>query len=134
MESLYEYGSRAGFWRLYRTFTDRNLPVTVYAVAMTLARNPEATAAMVAAGWEMATHGYRWIDYQYLAESVERDHIAKAVEIHTRMTGTRPLGWYQGRCSPNRAGSSPRRVALSITPTAMPTTCPIGTAAPASRS
>jgi len=92
MESLYEYGSRAGFWRLYRTFTERNLPVTVYAVAMTLARNPEATAAMVAAGWEMATHGYRWIDYQYLA-----------VEIHTRMTGTRPLGWYQGRCSPRLA-------------------------------
>src|SRR3954451_22343937 len=85
MESLYEYGSRAGFWRLYRTFTERNVPVTVYAVAMALERNPPATAAMVAAGWEMATHGYRWIDYQYVAESVEREHIARAVEIHTRM-------------------------------------------------
>ena len=101
MESLYEYGSRAGFWRLHRAFTSRGLPVTVYAVAMALERNLEATAAMVAAGWEMATHGYRWIDYQYVAESVEREHIAKAVEIHTTATGSRPLGWYQGRCSPH---------------------------------
>src|SRR5215469_8722457 len=101
MESLYEYGSRAGFWRLYRAFTQRGLPVTVYAVAMALERNPPAVAAMVAAGWEMATHGYRWIDYQYVAEAVEREHIAKAVAIHTQTTGTRPLGWYQGRCSPN---------------------------------
>jgi len=101
MESLYEYGSRAGFWRLYRAFIQRGLPVTVYAVAMALERNPPAVAAMVAAGWEMATHGYRWIDYQYVAEAVEREHIAKAVAIHTQTAGTRPLGWYQGRCSPN---------------------------------
>ena len=101
MESLYEYGSRAGFWRLYRAFTQRGLPVTVYAVAMALERNPPAVAAMVAAGWDMATHGYRWIEYQYVAEAVEREHIAKAVAIHTQTTGTRPLGWYQGRCSPN---------------------------------
>jgi len=101
MESLYEYGSRAGFWRLYRAFTQRDLPVTVYAVAMALERNPPAVAAMVAADWEMATHGYRWIDYQYVAEAVEREHIAKAVAIHTQTAGTRPLGWYQGRCSPN---------------------------------
>ena len=101
MESLYEYGSRAGFWRLYRAFTQRGLPVTVYAVAMALERNPPAVAAMVAAGWEMATHGYRWIDYQYVAEAVEREHIATAVAIHTQTAGTRPLGWYQGRCSPN---------------------------------
>ena len=101
MESLYEYGSRAGFWRLYRAFTQRGLPVTVYAVAMALERNPPAVAAMVAADWEMATHGYRWIDYQYVAEAVEREHIAKAVAIHTQTAGTRPLGWYQGRCSPN---------------------------------
>ncbi len=77
------------------------VPVTVYAVAMALERNPPAVAAMLAADWEIATHGYRWIDYQYVAESVERDHIAKAVEVHTRVTGMRPLGWYQGRCSPN---------------------------------
>jgi putative urate catabolism protein len=101
MESLYEYGSRAGFWRLHRAFLARGVPVTVYAVAMALERNPPAVAAMLAADWEIATHGYRWIDYQYVAEPVERDHIAKAVEVHTRVTGTRPLGWYQGRCSPN---------------------------------
>jgi putative urate catabolism protein len=101
MESMYEYGSRAGFWRLYRTFTERALPVTVYGVAMALERNPPAVEAMVAAGWEMATHGYRWIDYQYVPDWVEREHIAKAVEVHTRATGSRPLGWYQGRCSPN---------------------------------
>src|SRR2546423_2057907 len=101
MESLYEYGSRAGFWRLYRAFTSRNLPVTVYGVAMALERNPPAVAAMLAADWEIATHGYRWIDYQYVAEAVEREHIAKAIEVHTRVTGSRPLGWYQGRCGPN---------------------------------
>ncbi len=101
MESLFEYGSRAGFWRLHRAFTARNVPVTVYGVAMALERNPASVAAMLEADWEIATHGYRWIDYQYVAESVERGHIAKAIEMHTRVTGTRPLGWYQGRCSPN---------------------------------
>src|SRR5437588_256846 len=101
MESLYEYGSRAGFWRLYRAFTSRDLPVTVYGVAVGLERNPPAVAAMLAADWEIATHGYRWIDYQYVAETVEREHIAKAIEVHTKVTGTRPLGWYQGRCSPH---------------------------------
>jgi putative urate catabolism protein len=101
MESFYEYGSRAGFWRLHRAFTARQVPVTVYGVAMALERNPEAVAGMVAADWEIATHGYRWIDYQYVAESVEREHVRLAVEIHTRATGSRPLGWYQGRCSPN---------------------------------
>jgi len=101
MESLYEYGSRAGFWRLHRAFTSRRLPVTVYAVAMALERNPPAVAAIIAAGWEIASHGYRWIDYQYLPESVERDHLQRAIEIHTLATGDRPLGWYLGRCSPN---------------------------------
>lgn len=101
MESMYEYGSRAGFWRLHRLFTQRNLPLTVYAVAMALERNPDAAAAMVAAGWEVASHGYRWIDYQYAEEEMERSHIQKAIEIHTRLIGTRPLGFYQGRLSPN---------------------------------
>jgi putative urate catabolism protein len=101
MESLYEYGSRAGFWRLYRAFTSRELPVTVYGVAMALERNPPAVAAMIAAGWELASHGYRWIDYQHVPESVERQHLQKAIEIHRRVTGERPLGWYLGRCSPN---------------------------------
>ncbi len=101
MESMYEYGSRAGFWRLHRLFTQRRVPLTVYAVAMALERNPDAAAAMVAARWEVASHGYRWIDYQYVGEAVERSHIQTAIDIHTRVTGSRPLGFYQGRISPN---------------------------------
>ncbi|TWA67140.1 putative urate catabolism protein [Azospirillum brasilense] len=101
MESIYEYGSRAGFWRLHRMFTQRGLPVTVYGVAMALERNPDAVRAMLDAGWEIATHGYRWIDYQHLPEAVEREHMLRAIDIHTRVTGSRPLGWYLGRCSPN---------------------------------
>lgn len=101
MESMYEYGSRAGFWRLHRLFTERNLPLTVYAVAMALERNPDAGKAMVEAGWEVASHGYRWIDYQYVGEDVERSHIQKAIDIHTQVIGSRPLGFYQGRNSPN---------------------------------
>ncbi|MEP0911278.1 allantoinase PuuE [Leptolyngbya sp. GB1-A1] len=101
MESVYEYGSRAGFWRLHRLFTDRQLPVTVYGVAMALERNLEAVAAMLEADWEIASHGYRWIDYQYFGEETEREHLKKAIEIHTRVTGSRPLGWYTGRISPN---------------------------------
>ncbi len=103
MESLYEYGSRAGFWRLHRLFTERQVPVTVFGVAMAMERNPAAVEAMMTAGWEIATHGYRWIDYQYLPEAIEREHIARAIEIQTRLTGTRPLGWYQGRTSPHTA-------------------------------
>jgi allantoinase len=101
IESLYEYGSRAGFWRLHRAFTQRAVPVTVYGVAMALARNPAAVAGMLDAGWEIATHGYRWIDYQPIPQTVEREHLAAAIDIHTRVTGSRPLGWYLGRCSPN---------------------------------
>ncbi|KAB7769711.1 allantoinase PuuE [Xanthomonas maliensis] len=103
MESLYEYGSRAGFWRLHRLFSARRVPVTVFAVASALAHNPEAVAAMQAAEWEIASHGLRWIDYQTIAEDVERAHIAEAIALHTRITGARPLGWYQGRSSPNTA-------------------------------
>jgi putative urate catabolism protein len=101
MESLYEYGARAGFWRLHRLFTERGLPVTVFGVAMALERNPEAVAAMQKAGWEIASHGYRWIDYQDAAPATEKAHLEKAIEIHERVTGERPLGWYLGRCSPN---------------------------------
>ena len=100
MESLYEYGARAGFWRLHRLFTERSLPVTVFGVAMALERNPAAVAAMQQAGWEIASHGYRWIDYQQVAEATEQEHLARAIEIHTRVTGERPRGWYLGRCSP----------------------------------
>lgn len=101
MESIYEYGSRAGFWRLHRMFSDRQIPVTVYGVAMALARNPEAVAAMLAANWEIASHGWRWIDYQYFGEEAEREHLEKAIAIHTQVTGSRPLGWYTGRTSPH---------------------------------
>ncbi len=101
MESIYEYGSRAGFWRLHRLFTKRDIPLTVFAVAMALDRNNEAASAMLTAGWEIATHGYRWIDYQFIDEATERAHMRKAIEIHTRVTGERPVGWYLGRCGPN---------------------------------
>ncbi|ROO26734.1 allantoinase PuuE [Salinisphaera orenii] len=101
MEWLYEYGSRAGFWRLYRLFTERGLPATVFAVGMALERNPEAARAMVAADFEIAAHGWRWIDYQYVDEATERDHVRLAVESIERMTGQRPVGWYTGRCGPN---------------------------------
>ena len=101
MESIYEYGSRAGFWRLHRTFAERELPVTVFGVAMALERCPDAVAAMQDAGWEIASHGYRWIDYQHVDEDTERAHLESAIATHTRVTGEPPLGWYLGRCSPN---------------------------------
>ncbi len=103
MESLYEYGSRAGFWRLHRLFAERGVPVTVFGVAAAMAMNPAAVEAMLSAGWEVASHGYRWIDYQDVAPDVEAAHIAEAIAIHARLTGSRPLGWYQGRTSPNTA-------------------------------
>jgi putative urate catabolism protein len=101
IESIYEYGSRVGFWRLYRMFTERGIPVTVYGVAMALERNPEAVKAMLEADWEIASHGYRWIDYKYFGEDLEREHMQKAIAIHAQVTGSRPLGWYTGRNSPN---------------------------------
>ena len=103
MESLYEYGSRAGFWRLRRLFAERGMPVTVFGVAMALARNPRAVAAMLESGWEIACHGYRWINYQHVPEAIEREHMAQAIALHTALTGERPLGWYTGRTSPNTA-------------------------------
>ncbi|POF64070.1 chitin deacetylase [Novacetimonas maltaceti] len=103
MESLYEYGARAGFWRLHRIFTQRRQPVTVFGVAMAMARNPDAVRAMKDAGWEIASHGLRWIDYQHIPEAVERAHIEECIALHTQVTGSRPLGWYQGRTSPNTA-------------------------------
>ena len=103
MESLYEYGSRAGFWRLRRIFDERQVPLTVFGVAMALARNPAAVEAMLESGWEIASHGLRWIDYQSVPASVERHHIGEAIALHKHLTGSRPLGWYQGRTSPNTA-------------------------------
>ncbi len=101
MESMYEYGARAGYWRLYRLFREYDLPVTVFAVAMALERNPGVIASMQEAGWEIASHGYRWIDYQFVDEATEREHLQRALEIHERLTGAPPEGWYLGRCSPN---------------------------------
>ncbi len=101
MESLYEYGGRAGFWRLMRLFAERELPLTVFAAGMALERNPEAAAAMAEAGHEIASHGWRWIDYQSVPEAVEREHMGLAVEAIKRLTGKRPVGWYTGRTSPN---------------------------------
>ena len=101
METLYEYGSRAGFWRLHRLFNEFEMPVTVYGVAMALARNPDAVAAMLDSNWEIASHAWRWIDHQFMPEAEERAQIQKAIEVHTEVTGTRPLGWYTGRDSPN---------------------------------
>jgi putative urate catabolism protein len=100
MESIYEYGSRAGFWRLMRLFDERKIPITVFAVGMALVRNPEAARAMVAGGHEVASHGWRWIDYQNVDEETERDHLQRAIEAIEKTTGTRPLGWYTGRTSP----------------------------------
>lgn len=103
MESLYDYGSRAGFWRIRQIFQEHGLPLTVYGVAMAMQRNPEAVEAMLKSGWEIASHGYRWINYQFVPEELEREHMRRAIEIITSLTGSRPLGWYTGRTSPNTA-------------------------------
>ncbi len=99
MESLYEYGSRAGFWRLWRLFTERKLPVTVFGVATALMRNLDAVAAMKEADWEIASHGLKWIEHKDLTRDAEREAMLEAIRIHTEVTGERPLGWYTGRSS-----------------------------------
>jgi len=101
MESIYEYGARSGFWRLWRAFTRRNMPVTVYGVTLAMERNPEAVSAMKEADWEIASHGLRWWEYKDVPEDVEREHIRDAVRLHTEITGSRPLGIYQGKPSDN---------------------------------
>ena len=101
VESMYEYGSRVGFWRLHRLLTERNVPITVNGVTMALERNPDGVAAMLEAGWEISCHGYRWIDHHGLPEDVEREHIQKSIETQTRLTGSRPLGHFLGRRSEN---------------------------------
>ncbi len=99
VESMYEYGARVGFWRLWRMFTERGLPATVFGVATALQRSPEQTAAMQEAGWEIACHGLKWIDYRSIPEDQEQSHLKEAIRIHTEVTGERPLGWYTGRSS-----------------------------------
>jgi putative urate catabolism protein len=101
MESMYEYGSRAGFWRLYNLFVRYNLPITVFGVTMALQRNPEAVAAMKEANWEIASHSMRWIHYQDMPEIQEKKMINASVQLHQAITGSKPKGWYTGRTSPN---------------------------------
>mmetsp|Transcript_3903 Transcript_3903/g.5158 ORF Transcript_3903/g.5158 Transcript_3903/m.5158 type:complete len:350 (+) Transcript_3903:82-1131(+) len=101
VESLYDYGARSGFWRMHRLLTQKQVPCTVYAVGMALERNPEAAKAMQGAGWEVASHGYRWIDYQNVNEDVEVEHIAQAIKIHQNILGERPMGLYQGKPNVN---------------------------------
>ena len=99
VESQFEYGTRAGFWRLYRMFQERGLPVTVFGVATSLIQNPQAVAAMKSADWEIACHGFRWMDYTEVAEGEERRHIEAAIALHSQATGAAPVGWYSGRPS-----------------------------------
>lgn len=100
MDSMYEYGSRVGFWRLMRLFEERGLRFTSYAVGLALELNPDAALAMKEAGHEIASHGWRWIDYQHVPEDVERAHLDKVLELHDRLLGEQPVGWYTGRTSP----------------------------------
>ena len=101
MESIYDYGARAGFWRLHRLFTERSIPVTIYGVTSALARNPEQVAAMKAAGWEIASHGLKWVDHRDMPEEEEARQIAESFRLHEEVVGAPPRGWYTGRCSMN---------------------------------
>jgi allantoinase len=101
MESIYKYGARAGFWRLHRMFTDAGIPLTIYGVATALARSPEQVEAMKDADWEIASHGLKWVEHKDMPEAEERAAIAEAVRLHSEVVGTRPRGWYTGRCSTN---------------------------------
>jgi OHCU decarboxylase len=101
MESIYDYGARAGFWRLHRLFTSMRLPITVYGVATALARAPEQVRAMQDAGWDIASHGLKWVEHKDMPEDQERAAIAEAIRLHSEVTGARPTGWYTGRCSVN---------------------------------
>lgn len=101
MESIYEYGARAGFWRLHRLFTELEIPATVYGVATALARSPVQVRAMQEAGWEVASHGLKWVEYKDMSPEDERADIQEAIALHTEVTGERPYGWYTGRCSEN---------------------------------
>ena len=101
MESIYDYGARAGFWRLHRLFTERGIPVTIYGVTSALARNPEQVAAMKAAGWEIASHGLKWVDHRDMPAEEEARQIAESFRLHEEVVGQPPQGWYTGRCSMN---------------------------------
>ena len=101
MESFYEYGSRRGFWRLHKLFSEKKIPITIFGVAMALKRNPEICEAIKNGNYEVASHGWRWIDYQNIKKSVEKKHMQLSINTIKKIFGKRPLGWYTGRCSPN---------------------------------
>jgi len=101
MESLYEYGSRRGFWRLHKIFKEKKIPITIFGVGMALAKNPQICKALMSSNYEVASHGWRWIDYQNIKKSEEKKHMKIAIKTHQKIFGERPLGWYTGRCSPN---------------------------------
>jgi putative urate catabolism protein len=101
MESLYEYGSRRGFWRLHKIFKEKKIPVTIFGVGMALAKNPQICKALMSSDYEVASHGWRWIDYQNIKKSEEKKHMKMAIKNYQKIFGERPLGWYTGRCSPN---------------------------------
>ena len=101
MESIYEYGSKVGFWRLDRLFKEKKIPVTIFGVGLALDQNPEVCEAIKKGDYEVAAHGYRWIDYQNIKKSVEKKHMHQAIKTIKNIFGSRPLGWYTGRCSPN---------------------------------
>ncbi len=101
MESIYEYGSRRGFWRLHKLFKEKKIPITIFGVAMALERNPEICKAIKNGNYEVASHGWRWIDYQNIKKSTEKKHMQLSIKIIKKIFGQRPLGWYTGRCSPN---------------------------------
>jgi len=104
MESLYEYGSRAGFWRIHKLFEKYNLPLTIFGVGMALERNQEICDEIKKSNYEVASHGWRWIDYQNISKSIEKKHMIKAIESIKKIFGKRPVGWYTGRCGPNTLG------------------------------
>ena len=101
MESLYEYGSRSGFWRLHKLFQEKKIPITIFGVGMALEKNPEICKAIKNANYEVASHGWRWIDYQSVKKSEEKKHMKLVIKKIKEIFGERPLGWYTGRCSPN---------------------------------
>ena len=101
MESIYEYGSKSGFWRLDRLFKEKKIPITIFGVGLALEQNPDVCNAIKNGDYEIAAHGYRWIDYQNIKKSVEKKHMQQAINTIKKIFGSRPLGWYTGRCSPN---------------------------------
>ena len=101
MESLYEYGSRRGFWRIHKLFQEKKIPITIFGAGMALEKNPEICKAIKNSDYEVASHGWRWIDYQNIKKSEEKKHMKLAIQAHKKIFGERPQGWYTGRCSPN---------------------------------